>query len=119
MPYSNLLTRWNSIASDLKLDVQAPFFLELKNGVLAQALLLVRNFGAENGMCIFGDYEDVRSIEDELVQMGYGYSVLSSYSAEYDRDSTIRMLSEWGWSGDPECVPPWCVEMPEDDEVSA
>lgn len=71
------------------------------------------DFGADNGMLIFVDGRDPLRFTEQLVDAGFGYSVLGEGSPtdEFDLESFKEMLIDWGWSGHSENKPTW---MPAD-----
>jgi hypothetical protein len=105
-----LIEQWRQAAADLGLAIEAPFLLQLQDGRI-EARLLLRNFGAANGMLIVTDFSVVRPFVDEVDAGGYGFSTLSEPSsrAAYDRDTFVEMLCDWGWSGPEQERPVWCV----------
>jgi hypothetical protein len=66
-----------------------------------KALLLVKQFGAPNGMLILSKNEEQQLYSEEIIRAGYGYSVLSEplKNEEFDSDDFIELLEDWGWSG--------------------
>jgi len=111
---NNLQKRLMKASSDLGLKIKYNFFLTLDSGEVIEAELLLRNFGAEKGMLIFSNYKKISHCYRELLKKGYGFSTLSNTTDGYDRQSTIEMLSDWGWSGPKEEEPDWI--LPVDDE---
>lgn len=100
---------WQEAAIDLGLDVQAPFELDLQTGARIKGRLLLKDFGAENGMIVVTDFSLVADSVDEIVAAGYGYSTLSELDRadSYDRSDFIEMLQDWGWSGPKAARPAW------------
>ncbi|HEX2572237.1 MAG TPA: hypothetical protein VH877_22020, partial [Polyangia bacterium] len=89
--------------------IVAPYELVIGPGRKVRAELLLKNFGAANGMLIFTSYAPVEPYEDEIPALGYGFSVLLGHAEEggYDRQSFIDMLSDWGWAGPEAERPDW------------
>ena len=106
---SLLLAQWRKVANDLGIEVVGPFEAILVSGARVRVPLLVRCFGGAKGMLVLSDYSLVENQTDEIVQAGYGYSVLSEPDAgeEYDRDVFIEMLGDWGWWGPESERPAW------------
>ena len=106
-----LIQQWMNAADALGLDVLSPFELVLPGGETLRVPLLVRNFGAKNGMLVVGDYALVRSHQQEIADLGFGFSVLEASRPDADecqvRNGMIEMLSDWGWAGAPEQRPTW------------
>lgn len=106
-----LIEEWRQAAADLGLAIEAPFLLQLQDGQI-EARLLLRNFGAVNGMLIVTDFSVIRPFLQEIDACGYGFSTLSEPSSRvaYDRETFVEMLCDWGWSGPEEKRPTWCVD---------
>ena len=106
---SRLIQMWKEAADDLGLEITVPFDLTLGSGVKLHIPLLLRHFGGEEGMLVLSDYNTVKSISDELVQAGYGFSVLDEPRSEekYVRQDYIDILIDWGWFGDQTEKPDW------------
>lgn len=100
---------WENAATDLGIRVVAPYDLILPSGSHIHASVLVKDFGATQGMLIVESFELVRRHHQEILTSGYGYSVLDSpKSADaYDRESTMIMLRDWGWTGQEGMKPDW------------
>lgn len=98
---------WSDRASRYGLSVVIPFSLSL-DGETLRAPVLLRQFGARNGMLLVTDYGQIAPYADRLVERGYGYSCLSEASEHEadDEDALVDMLRDWGWSGDG-APPPW------------
>jgi len=107
----NLLEqKWRRISKDLGIVIEAPFVVTLPEGRSIIAPVLVKNFGGRSGMIIVEDFSAVRDHTVALWDLGYGYSTLSPPSSdEYDRDSIVDMLTDWGWSGDEANRPSWLL----------
>jgi len=106
---------WNMAKDDLGLDIEISFPLVLpKKNITITSELLLKNFGAERGMLVFTRSQELQGSGEEIVQEGYGYSVLSepSQTRTYKKDEFIALLSDWGWSGPPEKKPTWIKDLP-------
>lgn len=106
---SKTIKRWQLAAEDLKFTVITPYILKLPSGEQIFAELLVKDFGPPNGMLIVQHYESVKLFTNEIINMGYGVSVLDkAYGQEpYNRQSFIELLNDWGWNRDPIRKPLW------------
>jgi hypothetical protein len=85
------------------------FILVLSSGVKIEAEFLLKNFGASKGMIVVNKYDIVANHTDEIVNEGYGLSVLDEpfENEQYSRDDYIEILSDWGWSGEKDKMPNW------------
>lgn len=103
---------WRLAADDLSLELTIPFQFVTSRGAQIDARVLVRGFGARQGMLLVRDYTDVSRVDTELVDAGYGYCVMDDplLAERYDRANIIDVLRDWGWSGPPERAPRWLTE---------
>jgi|SRR6185503_5270044 len=94
---------------DLGLEIVVPYNLDVPGGVHIHAIALLPQLGAQKGMIIVSHFEDLQGAAIQLVDDGYGYSVLDdpSPSDVYDLHSYIDMFSEWGWGATSETRPDW------------
>jgi hypothetical protein len=92
---------WRAAAADLSLDIEAPFELVLPSGARITARVLVKGYGAERGMLLVGRYADVAHHASELLEQGFGFSVMDDPlpGHGYDREDMIEVLRDWGWVG--------------------
>ncbi len=95
--------------SELGLQVELGFELTLSGGRELTAVALIRHLGAQNGMLIFKSYDEISSVTKELLDAGYGFSVLDepSPNEEFELDSFKEMFIDWGWSGQLGRKPLW------------
>jgi hypothetical protein len=97
------------IAERLDLDVDVDVGIPLPEGQVVAPVVL-RRFGARNGMVLVAKYDDVRAHTNSLVDAGFGYSTLGEPKAEdFDVNGVIEMLRDWGWTGDGPS-PTWLCE---------
>ena len=98
---SNLQKQWKVISSKLGLEVEMPFEITLSNEKMIPVEVLLKNFGAKNGICIVSDYEKISEFADEIYNAGFGFSTLSDPEENeiVDIESIKEMLRDWGWSG--------------------
>jgi hypothetical protein len=87
--------------------------VELSSEITIHADLLVKNFGAQNGMLIITNYSIVKPHLEQIKKFGYGFCVLDNPDGKivdlYNRKVFIEMLSDWGWSGEKDKKPKWLV----------
>lgn len=105
--------------NDLNLEIYLDHTIRLSSNQELVVPVLIPNLGAENGIIVVTSFDDIRDFEKKinmsLAGAGYGYSCLSDFSGEYDRDSTIEMFSDWGWNGPEKDKPSWMIDIPDDD----
>ena len=97
-----ILCDWLLKACDLLgLDADINFKVVVGNGRTLHAIVRIRSIGAENGMLIFGSFDEVSPYVDELLRAGYGFTVLSEpyVGEQFDLDSYRNLFRDWGWSG--------------------
>jgi hypothetical protein len=107
----SLEEKWRAAETDLSLSVAIPYDLVLPSGFHVHARVLVRCFGANVGMLIVSSFANVSAALTELVEQGYGFCVMDDprMDEEYDRQTVIDVLSDWGWSGAEEERPAWLL----------
>jgi hypothetical protein len=99
---------WKQAAIDLGIDIVAPFELTFPDGTRMVANALVKNFGAALGMVADDDWTTIGPHAETLIALGYGFSCVSIGPAKnYKRASTLCMLADWSWSGNPDERPNW------------
>jgi hypothetical protein len=105
----HLITAWQKAAEALGLEIVAPFALPLQTGEALAVPLLVKSFGAPNGMLIVRDYNQVRLRLKDIAEAGYGFSVLDEPNEHepFILDGYKDILRDWGWSGGPDGEPSW------------
>ena len=87
---------WIEISESLGLSIQLSYEIELGDRRLTVPVLL-EGFGANKGMLLVTDYDLIRDVAEELVNLGYGFSCLSEpWSEPIDRESVEEMLRDWG-----------------------
>ena len=106
---SRLKSFWEQAVKDLGFKIITPFCLDLPSGNRVEAELLVLQFGAEKGMLIVTSYNQVSHLVDEIINEGYGFSVLDNKREDekYSRKNYIELLEDWGWSGTDSEKPAW------------
>jgi hypothetical protein len=67
------------------------------------------DLGAPNGMLLFASSSEFLGKGQELVEQGFGYSVLDEPrdDEEFDIDRFREMFRDWGWSGERNQAPSW------------
>jgi len=118
MSKSKLIAEWEAARDDLGIEIVAPYEVDLGNNIKFRAEVLVKNFGGEKGMLIVTDYNAIEPYAEQLVSLGYGWSVLEEPTEPYNREIFIHMLSEWEWTGDEARKPHWIQDLPLDSEDS-
>ena len=95
--------------AELGLDIEVGYRLTLPNGPELTAIARIRDLGASNGILIFERYEDIRGLGQQLVDAGYGFSVLDEPMdhEEFDLQGTKDVFIDWGWGGEPSQKPSW------------
>ena len=98
MALSRLQRQWRHAAQRFRLRVKTPFKLQLPDGTRVVADVLLRGYGAPQGMLIFSDYAGVAGKTDSVVAAGYGYSCMSHPSeAEIQSlEGFEDVLADWG-----------------------
>lgn len=99
---------WRACA-ELGLRAELGFKLSLPNRPEITTVARIHNLGAANGMLIFESYDEISSFTKELLDAGYGFSVLDEPlpQEQFDLDSFKEMFIDWGWSGELGRKPSW------------
>lgn len=97
------------VCLELAVRVQMGFSVQLKSGEDLRAYAHIPSFGAPNGMLVFLRYEDIAPYRDEVLQSGYGFSVLEEPNSNVKLDLAVekKMFADWCWTGDPCSTPTW------------
>lgn len=99
-----LQKQWELIAKEFGLNIVIDYKFICDN-IAIEVPVLLKDFGAKNGMLIIDNYRSVSSFVQIINQQDFGFSCLTS-SKNFDlnisetRSSIIEMLSDWGWSSD-------------------
>ena len=97
---------WREAANDLGVRFESPFSMEFLGRVVWCSGWLP-DFGCKNGAIIAGRFS-VDEIFDAADTLGYYASGLNPIHYEqYDRESFMETLNDWGWFGDKEKAPTW------------
>ncbi len=86
-----------------------PFVLSLRSGPQIYAQALLPQLGANKGIIIVNKVDELGADPTDIVNAGYGYSVLDDIpvSENYDLDSYVEMFTDWGWGAVNERKPQW------------
>jgi hypothetical protein len=103
---------WKCAAADLGFRLLLDYDAHLLRAASVRVAACVPEFGAPKGMLIVHDFDTIVNLADEIVAAGYGYSTIRApkVGAEYDRESFVEMLADWGWSGPANTTPAWLIE---------
>tara|TARA_B100000745_G_C20130797_1_gene387490 strand:+ start:164 stop:502 length:339 start_codon:yes stop_codon:yes gene_type:complete len=103
---------WNAAISEL--DIRACILpkIEMKDGSMVEASILLPQFGAKRGMLLFSDYEIVAPYYIELSTLGYGISIIEDPlpGEVFELSNYIELLKDWGWSNHGRPQPDWLAE---------
>lgn len=95
------LQTWVQRACDeVGLKVDLDFDVTFPDGRDVRSIARIRDIGDENGMLIFSNYEKVRGCFENLILLGYGYTVFGEPGGNevFDLESYKEMFSDWGWT---------------------
>ena len=106
---TRLQSDFQKVCTELGLRVEIPFKLKLIDGCEISAQALLPQLGAPKGTIIVTSFSELKGKEEELVRIGFGYSVLSEPWSDvgYEVEECIEMFSEWGWGATQEKKPDW------------
>lgn len=85
-------------ASDLIADVD--YVASIGDHLSLKCVARIQKIGGHNGMLIFNRNEDIQHYSQEVLDAGYGYSVLDepANGESFDLDLYKEMFRDWGWS---------------------
>ena len=100
MALNRFQRHWIALGKAHSLDVSAPFSLQLPDGTELCCDVLLRGYGAANGMLLMTDFSKIRACADQLIEQGYGFSCLSEPSNGRLGNSKglAELLEDWGES---------------------
>jgi hypothetical protein len=103
---------WQIAASDLGIQVTAPFLVHTESGESVVVAALVHHFGTAAGTLAGTQHDDFHQLSELAEQTGRyaSFLALESYLT-YDRQLFIDTLNEWGWYGQ-EAPPSWYSGAP-------
>lgn len=94
---------WRQASLDLGIRVVIPFQLDLGSGQMASFPVLVCDFGGDQGVVVFQDWD--AALARTASDRGFGYSCMDG--DEYNRDYAIEVLHDWGWARSLTEAPSW------------
>lgn len=105
---------WRETALMLGLDIEGPLELDLATGVMPVDLL-VRDFGAPNGIAIISDYEAILPHRTALTAQGYTASSFKppAPGVHLSPEDIIELLADWTWTGALDRRPAWLPAEPD------
>lgn len=109
---SKILQAWQTAATDLGLKIKAPFYLQREDGMQCEFIALIESIGSPQGtlICLPDEWDDLRY--DGLAEVhGYYCSGLYEIYEQYDRDTFVETLIDWGWYGAMSNQPSWFQEL--------
>ena len=94
---------WVLAASDLQLDVTAPFTIRGQDGEGIAFIAHVRDFGTKAGTLVW--YMPNALPTRQLPTTAFVSVLNPNIYFDYDRERYIGLLEAWGWTG--KGPPPW------------
>lgn len=116
---SALAERLRRACAELGLRAELGFKLTLPNGREVDIDVRLADLGGPNGMLVLRSYDDIEEYAQAIIDMGYGFSVMSDFGRDegFDIESFREIFADWGWGGAEEDKPAWMDEYaPDDDE---
>ena len=95
---NRLQKRWLEIAGKLNLKIDVPFRLNFPDKSSIEVDVRIRGYGAKKGMLIISDYSAIKKKQQEIIDMGYGFTCLSqpAENEQQSIDSFVELLNDWG-----------------------
>lgn len=110
-----LVQAWLDAATDLGIDVVAPFTLRVDAQEL-ECVALVSDFGGVSGMVLLQggvpEWEEVRDLLEGARELGYGFSFVGKSYSVYDRGLFVDTLNDWEWRRGTDTAPAWYSGAP-------
>jgi RNAse (barnase) inhibitor barstar len=110
---------WKCAAAELGVQIEGLTRVEVSPGVVLEAEMLVRGFGAECGTLVFETADKYPACFEALHARGLTASSWEPYPTGKQEDVTglLRVLGDWGWcgAGPP---PPWLLTIDATDWLS-
>ena len=103
---NKIIEAWQDAKKDLVFEIETPFLLTTKEKSIIKYSILVKHFGSKLGTIIFttNDMERFNTPNE----YGYYSSALNPCQYQnYDRETFIETLTDWGFYGQLENKPPW------------
>jgi hypothetical protein len=103
-----LIAAWQRAATDLGIEVTAPFFVDSARGESdVECVAYVPHFGSENGTIVIARTSPLEPLHSIVRARGIFLSILDEDSYEvYDRELFVETLNDWGWFGS-QSPPSW------------
>ena len=98
---------------ELGLRPELGFKLSIPGAPEITAVARIPELGAKHGMLVFKSNDEIRAISKQLLDAGYGYSVLDEPlpNEEFDLEVFKDIFAEWGWSGEAANKPAWMKKL--------
>ncbi|MCF6291881.1 MAG: hypothetical protein L3J04_00650 [Robiginitomaculum sp.] len=94
---SSYYDNWKKLGKLLGLEVDIITSLELGVDIGFDEIILLKEFGFENGMLLLPNAVSKMPNSDLLAKKGYGYSILKAPSKSFleELETCIEMLADW------------------------
>jgi hypothetical protein len=95
-----LSSYWLAAGRLIGFRVEAPYSLTLANGHTIRVAACLPDMGGRRGMLVVYSFDEIEHHMDELLQAGYGFSVLGQHiDNAIERESVVQLIKDWGWTG--------------------
>lgn len=86
---------------ELGINISIGYCVQLDTGVQLCAAAHLPTLGSRRGMLIFKSSDEIEDSSDDLVRVGFGYSVIQEPKSDeqFDLDGYREMFEDWGWHG--------------------
>jgi len=96
------VSAWRLAAEALGVEVEGPMHVELSPGIVLEAEMLVRGFGAPRGTLVFRTADQYPHFFEALHELGF---TASSWAQPGDSEEAaltdlVDLLGDWGWCGE-------------------
>jgi RNAse (barnase) inhibitor barstar len=111
-PTWTYVAAWDRAAKALGVEIEGATRIELSPGIVLQAEMLVRGFGARRGTLVFRDTTQSPSVFEPLHEKGLTASSWEPYpeGKEANVGELLEVLGDWGWCGEGP-APAWLLTV--------
>jgi hypothetical protein len=83
----------------LKIICRKNYIVKINDSKEIEADYFIEGVGGSRGMLIFSNFNRISHFTNELIILGYGYTVYSEkgMAGDFDLENFREMFRDWGW----------------------